>query len=396
MIHLIGKTKQFKLLGDGQIWDLKEISPVAAQDTFEDLFSGRALAGLAQKADQQLPKNKRTFSRFREKGKITGLSVTRALLGSEAKARQNAAVLIDKLAQNGAAGITALTGAGGSKDSWSAKEKAYWKDLDRVIIGAGVSEGLTGRILVRGIKKYLSRSSLSRIRIVQAKFPGKEAGFLGAVASILSLIFKEAAEKKAGLIAAVGIDLGREDIGVGLVTINPALDIAIVKRGKNYWLFKDSVKTASRRDLNIFLDARRDYTAKEKEKGRRIRASILNKMAALILKAQQKAKNLKFTTSRHIAVAVPGCPSAEGYILHSTDYLPFLRKDDAFNLARNLENLLTKKGLSGYHIHLINDGIAAGIANIYFNLSQAKNGEKIAFLGPGSGLGGCVGKVGAR
>lgn len=55
---------------------------------------------------------------------------------------------------------------------------------------------------------------------------------------------------------------------------------------------------------------------------------------------------------------------------------------------------MVKRGLSGYRIHIINDGIAAGIANAYFDFLKIKYG-KFAFFGVGSGLGGCVGKVGA-
>ena len=75
--------KYLRILGDGQIWDLKGILPNAPQETFEELFSGRALARMAQEVNRQAQPVMRVFSRFKQNGKITGLSVTRALLSKD-------------------------------------------------------------------------------------------------------------------------------------------------------------------------------------------------------------------------------------------------------------------------------------------------------------------------
>jgi hypothetical protein len=396
MIKLQNRDKYLEILGDGQIWDVKGILPFAHQKTFEDLFSGRALGEMAQAVNQHLPKNKRVFSLFKEKGKITGFSVTKALLSNNREAKKIAISLLDKLAKNAALGIKVLTKGRGFKENWSNREKGYWRGLNRVIIGGGASEGLTGKTLIRLIKKYLSQNCFSNLGIYQAKFPGKEAGFLGAALSILEIIFKEAKQKKLDLIAVSSLDLGREEIGVGLLAIRLYAPNAILKRNKHYWFFKKSIPTARRKSLEIFLDSRQDYTQAERARGERIRTHILGQMTDLIACAQAKAKSLGLPCSENIAVAVPGRTSDNDYIIDSTDYLPFFRKKNGFNLARALERLLFKKGLRGYHAHIINDGIAAGIANIYFNFPQVRAGEKIAFLGVGSGLGGCLGRVGAR
>lgn len=384
-------NKYLKILGDGQIWDVKGILPGATQKTFEDLFSGRALAQIAKTFNQQSPKEKKILSTFKEKGKITGLSVTKALLSHNKQAKETARILLEDLAKNSARGIAALNSGKGFKENWSNREKNYWRNLDFVIIGGGVSEGLTGRILVSLIKKYLSEDELSNIKVSVAKFPGKEAGFLGAVINIIKVICNEAKIKGLKVISAIGLDLGREEIGVGLLAINPHSG-RILKQRKHYWFFKYAVKTPYRSHLKKFMDSRRDYTLSERKLGERIRASILDEMAGLINQAQNKTQKIGLVCARNVGIAVPGSTTSRGYIINSTDYLPFFRKQDGFNFAKSLEESLDKAGMRNYHIHMINDGIAAGIANIYFDLFTARSG-KFAFLGAGSGLGGCVGVI---
>lgn len=376
-------NKVIKILGDGQIWNVKGVSPDAPDKTFEDLFSGRALGQIAARESGHL-------FRFKEKGKITGLSVTRALLSNNPQAENTARLILKDLAQNGAWGIEALIKGKGFKKNWSGRQKNYWRDLDIVVIGGGVSEGKTGEILVSAIKKYLSQDSLSDVKIYQARFPGKEAGFLGAVVNIIKVIYNEAKEKGLKLIAAIGLDLGRDQIGVGLLPIS-AHSEKILKQKKDYWIFKHSVKVPYKSYLKNFLDSRRDYTTSERKLGIKVRSAILRQIANLIIEAQTKARELGFACSQNIGVAVPGSTSC-GYILDSTDYLPLFRKQDGFNFAKDLKTFLAKKNLSGFNIHIINDGIAAGLANIYFNSFRIKSG-KFGFFGVGSGLGGCVGLI---
>lgn len=387
-------NKELKILGDGQIWDLKGISPIDAKKTFEDLFSGRALARMAYDFNQHLPPQERISPRFKEKGKITGLSVTKALLSNSQKANKTARIILKDLAKNAALGITCLNIGKGYKKNWTVEKKNYWKNLNFVIVGGGVSEDETGKFLVGLIKKYLADKGLARIKVLQAKFPGKEAGFLGAVINIIKEVCREAKEKRLKVIGGIGLDLGREDIGVGLVKIDPRSG-AILKKKKAYWLFKSSAKTPSRIYLKHFLDARRDYTKSEKIKGERIRLLILELMAKLIIRAKKYAQKKGLACSSNIGVAVPGSTTPQGYIIDSTDYLPFLQKRDGFNFADNLEKILVKRLLQDCRICIINDGIAAGMANAYLGLSCAHK-AKFAFFGVGSGLGGCVGYIKAQ
>lgn len=376
-------NKFIKILGDGQIWDVQGISSFAPEKTFEDLFSGRALGEMAGKL--------RIFSCFREKGKITGLSVTKALLSNNPQAKNTAKLILEDLAKNGALGIEALIKGKGFKKNWSSRQKNYWRNLDIIVIGGGVSEGLSGEILVNAIKKYLSQDGLSDIKVYQARFPGKEAGFLGAVINIIKVIYEEAKAKGLKLIAAIGLDLGRDELGVGLLAIN-VVSRKILPQKKSYWIFKHSVKMPYKNYLQNFLDARRDYVLSERRLGIRIRTAILEQMANLIIKAQTMAKRAGLVCAGNIGVAVPGSTSCDGFILNSTDYLPFFRKQDGFNFAKNLENLLAEKKLFGFSVHLINDGIAAGIANVYLDSTRLRSG-KFGFFGVGSGLGGCAGVI---
>ena len=380
---------KLKILGDGQIWDLRGILPEAREKTFEDLFSGRALGQMAQVANRQ-PPTRNFFSPFKEKGKITGLSVTKALLSNNSGAKEAAMVLLEDLAKNAALGIKAFSENKGFKPNWSVRKKNYWKNPDIIIIGGGVSNGKTGKILVSLIKRYLSKEGGSDIRVYQAKFPGKESGCLGAVIGILKPICNEAKRKGLKKITAIGLDLGREKIGIGLLLINPDSEKIILNPKENPWLFRYSVRTPAQQRLKAFLDSRTDYTDQERTRGQNLRKLILKQMVDLIIQAQAKAQEFGLENSRNIGVAVPGCPTCDGSIINSTDYLPFFRKQDGFNFTENLEESLARKGMMDYQIHIINDGIAAGIANIYFDSSSVKRG-KFAFLGVGSGLGGCVG-----
>lgn len=378
-------NKDLKILGDGQIWDLKGVSAPGSRKTFEDLFSGRALGEMA--------KAKRVFCRFKEKGKITGLSVTRALLSNEPQAKKQAKIILEGLAKNGALGIEALTKGKGFKN-WSRQKRNYWKNIDIVVIGGGVSEGKTGGLLVNLIKKYLSKNGFAKIKVYQARFAGKEAGVLGAVINIIKLICKEAKTKGLKTIAGMGLDLGRDEIGVGLLAINPGAE-KILKQKKDYWRLMYSVKTPYKKYLKKFLDSRQDYTKTERRLGRHIRSTILERMRDLIIKAQTRVQKLGLACSGNIGVAVPGSVAPGGSILNSTDYLPFFRKKDGFNFTRSLEELLRKKTLHDYRVYIINDGIAAGMANVYFDFLKTEH-KKFAFLGVGSGLGGCVGIIDKR
>jgi hypothetical protein len=380
---------KLKILGDGQIWDLRGILPEAREKTFEDLFSGRALGQMAQKANRQ-PLTRGFFSPFKEKDKITGLSVTKALLSNNSGAKEAAMVLLEDLAKNAALGIKAFSENKGFKPNWSVRKKNYWKNPDIIIIGGGVSNGKTGKILVSLIKRYLSKEGGSDIRVYQAKFSGKESGCLGAVIGILKPICNEAKRKGLKKITAIGLDLGREKIGVGLLVINTNSEEIILKRKENPWLFRYSVRTPAQQRLKSFLDSRTDYTNQERIIGQHLRKLILKQMTDLIIQIQTKAQEFGLENSRNIGVAVPGCPSSDGSIINSTDYLPFFRKQDGFNFTDRLEESLATRGMMDYQIHIINDGIAAGIANIYFDSSSVRKG-KFAFLGVGSGLGGCVG-----
>ena len=200
-------SRDLKTLGDGQIWDLKGVSTHAPFETFEDLFSGRALGRMARE-------KRKVFSAFKEKGKITALSVTKALLSKNLKAKNTAKVLLEELAKNAVRGIEILSQGRGFKEDWTEKERNHWKNPDLVIIGGGVSKAETGRFLVSRIRKYLSQNGFSRLQIRQAKFPGKEAGFLGAVINIIQKICSAAKKRGLKVIGGIGIDLGREEIGV--------------------------------------------------------------------------------------------------------------------------------------------------------------------------------------
>ncbi len=373
---------------------MKGILPSAPQNSFEDLFSGRALAQMAKVLSRQSPLARRVFSKFKQKGKVTGFSVTRALLSNNKKAKEMAMILLRNLAENGAAGIEALTKGKGFKPNWSSQERNYWRNLDIVIIGGGVSEGKTGKVLVNLIKRYLSKAGLTNLKVYQAKFPGKEAGFIGGMINILELICNEAKKKGLRKIAVIGLDLGREEIGTGLLAINSNSGGISIRQKTHPWLFKHSVKTACSHELKPFLDSRQDYTKKEKARGEYIRALILKQMVDLIILTQAKAGKLGLECSRNIAAAVPGCTSG-GWIIDSTDYLPFFRKQDGFHFSQALEELLVNRGMNDCRTHIINDGIAAGIANAYFNPFKLR-GAKFAFFGVGSGLGGCVGVGGKR
>ncbi|MCX5688069.1 MAG: hypothetical protein NTV71_05500, partial [Candidatus Omnitrophica bacterium] len=240
--------------------------------------------------------------------------------------------LLGQLAKNAAKGIEVLTKGKGCKPNWPNKERDYWKGLNIVIIGGGVSEDTTGKILVELIKIYLSNSGLRDIKVYQAKFPGKEAGFLGAVTNIRGLVCKEAKKKELRKIAVIGIDLGRDDIGVGLMAVNLREENIILRRGTYLGLFQHSVKTPYHFQRKGFLDSRKSYSKKEYAMGKNIRSLILEEIANLIILTQTKAINASLQVSQHIAVSIPGATS-NGYIINSTDYLPFFRKKDGFNFS---------------------------------------------------------------
>jgi hypothetical protein len=365
------KSKRVTVLGNGQIWDLKGIDPKNPDSNFEDVFSGRALGRLANSFDKKL------FSKFIEKREshITGMSVTLALNSKNKKAQAAAKAVLSQMAQIGARGIEILT-----------KEK--WRGLKAVIIGGGVSAGKTGKILVEGMKKYLRKAGLD-IKVYQAKFPGKEAGFLGAIAHIELMTFLEEIGLEYKKVAVIGLDIGREDIGCGVIELNNFSGEAVKNKGKIIIYQSNKKMPISLKEQKIFQNSYRSYSPSEIELGKKLRGELLKAAASQIVDAYRWCQSKGKVCSNQIGVAVPGEPDKEGYLIGSTQYLPFLQKKDGFRFKIGLETATTQCGMAGFCVHPVNDGIAALLANLEFGLGLNRLEEgKYAFLGPGSGLGG--------
>jgi len=371
--------KKIVILGDGHIWDIRGIDPEHPAKIFEDLFSGRALGERAEIFA-------RLFEKFKEKDKsrLTGLSVTRALLSKKDKlASQKAGQVIKEMGEAAGRGIEILTQGRANKPGWSSKEAGFWKGLTAVVIGAGVSQGRTGSILIKAIRHYLKKRNLGHIEILKARFPGKEAGFLGGIANIIDLVSREKEIRRFSRVGIIGLDLGRTGVGVGVTVINPGKRAISLKKPQP-WIFRYSRKTQGANKIKNYLH--------HKKVGIKLRSKIINQLAELICLARKNLEDKNIPYARHIAVAVPGRVSRDGYILDSADYLPFFRKKDSFHFSGILKKRLREKGCSGFRIQVLNDGIAAGLANLRLGvgLANLKVGGKYAFLGPGSGLGGCV------
>ena len=383
--------KEIIILGNGQIWDVNGIDCENPDKTFEDLFSGRALGELAL--------TQSIFKRYREKNKITGRSVTKALLSKDRKSRAAAVALLEKIGNNAGRGIELLTKGKAQKSTkWSKKAGNYWRNLDGVIIGGGVSSGETGKVIIKYIREYLKSRKLGSIKIFQAKFPGKESGFLGSIAYIFDFICKEGIKsRKNNKIVGLGIDVGRSKIGIGAVVINPKTKKVVSKRKNDIWAFQRSINFPEKSKLKIFKDSDRKYTIREKETGLQLRDKILDEMADLCCWAIDKIKSLNMVPAYNIGIGLPGEATKDGFLVGSTHYLPFFRKKDNFHFSKTLKNKLKDRGYRNYSVSIINDGIASGLANLKFGigLSNLKDG-KYAFLGPGSGLGGFVGQIRTR
>ncbi len=388
-------------MGNGQIWDIRGIDPKVHEKIFEDLFSGRSLAERAYIFDERYAKKnrgKRIFINYLEEGKDnpTGLSVTFALLKGNSEAKSAAKFILRQMGEDGGRGIETLIKGTAYKESWTEKERNYWKGLEAMIIGGGVSEGKTGEVLIQGMRRYLDKRSLSHLNLHQARFPGKEAGFIGAVANIIDNILKEKFPTGTEEVGVIGIDLGRDKIGMGLLRINPKTGGAI-KTKEKIWTYSYSIKMPYREKLNTFKDSYREYTSQEKKLGEKIRDEIICQIVNLIINALRFAARQNLILSRHIGIGSPGETSASGYLVGSTHYLPLFQKKDGFWFKREVEEKLERRGYRGFEVHIVNDGIAAGLANLRFGLDffRLKKG-KYGFLGPGSGLGGFVAEVKKR
>lgn len=370
---------RIEILGDGQIWDLKGVDPGRPEKIFEDLFCGRVL-------EEKARQNPRIFSRYIEKGKdrITGMSVTLALGDRKNPASSRAALkILNDMAVDAGRGIEALSRGTGFKSGWSRKDIALWKGISTVVIGGGVSRSGTGRILLKGIKAYLRKSGLPEIEVRQAQFPGKESGFLGAIAHILEPACSRFGDKN-GRWGLIGVDLGRDKIGVGILMVNPK-SCAII--GKSRPVCRFELRTA--RPRTRIKDFR-----KNRRKGIEIRNRIVAQIAGLVIKARSVAAKKGIECLPLIGLATPGKVSSDGYIDGGTDYLPFFTRSDGFHLPSAVEKNLQEKGAAGFRVRIINDGIAAGLANLRLGMDfQRLKPGKYAFLGPGSGLGGCLCRI---
>lgn len=375
--------KKIEVLGDGQIWDLCGIDKDNPEKTFEDLFSGRALEGFLNGIDKN---SKRLFYNYLEGNKLRGMAVTKALLSKNQLKIKTAKIILEKLAKNGAKGIIAFDKGLGFKN-WTKKEREYWTNIDSVIIGGGVSKDYTGKMLIYLIKNELKRNKHRKINIYQARFSGKESGFLGAAVNVLNEAFKN---NNCGIKAIIGLDFGRDKIGCSFILADSKAKKVLEKNDR---LWDDIIidKTPRALECKLFLDSKNNFSKKEIILGKKIRSEILEKIVELIKINIQIINARKIPCCKYIGISMPGQIDKNGDIIGSTDYLPFLCKKDNFHFKKEIEKNLVKCGIKGFKVSVINDGIAAALANIYFD-KRIKNG-KVAFLGVGSGLGGFVGRV---
>jgi hypothetical protein len=256
-----------------------------------------------------------------------------------------------------------------------------------VVIGGGVSQGKTGKILIQGIKNHLRAHGLGGLTVSQAKFPGKESGFLGAAVSLLDAACAEAGSGKIKQLGIIGIDLGRDRVGAGILMVNPQTCAIIGKKAGQGIIYRYEEKTCR-------SSSRLKQFDRQRKLGEKLRGDIVGQTADLVERTRAQAEKRKINYSRQIGLAIPGEVAPDGYLLGATDYLPFFTKKDGFHFAKAVEKELQRRGISGLRIRLINDGIAAGLANLRLGLGlgHLKSG-KHAFLGPGSGLGGCLCKI---
>ena len=374
--------KKITVLGNGQVWDLRGVDPKRPQAIFEDLFCGRVL-------EEKAALRRKVFSGYieKEKTRITGMSVTLALRDKKNRnAREEAARILKEVAHYAGRGILVLTRGQGHKPGWSQKDIALWKNLSGVIIGGGVSRGRTGSLIIAEIKDYLDKEGLGTIEVTRAKFPGKESGFMGAIVNVLDKACREGREKKLAKIGVIGIDLGRDKIGVGILVVNPRT-CGIITFKVFPWVYRYSVRT-------IRSNNRIKQFERQRSLGEELRSGIIAQITRLIIRAMAQAEKAGISCSRHIGLALPGETTPDGYLIGSTDYLPFFTKKDGFHFSKAVEEDLAGSGSSGVRLHIINDGIAAGLANLKIGLGlESLKAGKYAFLGPGSGLGGCLCRV---
>ncbi|NQT07379.1 MAG: UTP--glucose-1-phosphate uridylyltransferase, partial [Candidatus Omnitrophica bacterium] len=390
--------KRVEVVADVQVWNLEGVvGPEVARELysrdsviFEDIFSGRGLAQIAE------VRNKELFMRFMEEGEteITGMAVTRALLSQDEEAREAAReILEDEFGLYLGKGIETLLKGTGTKDGWTKEQLIEtWQGTKCFIIGAGVSMGETGEAVIRGAKRYLQSVGLADIELIQAKFPGKEAGFVGTAAHSLPYILEEEpAQAELGVIA---IDFGRTKTGVGLLKVDPQRGTLLEASDERIELYSDEIDTPSATDRETFQDPDREYNEEEQREGLQVREGIVDTIARQIIEGIEKARQEGLDVSKHLGVSSPGEVDDEGYLVGSTDYLPFFQKKDGFCFKKAIEARLEDLGYEGYEVHVVNDGTAAGLGNIRFGLDFAQLPEgKYAYLGPGSGLGSALLRV---
>ncbi|MEW5758496.1 MAG: hypothetical protein AB1755_03375 [Candidatus Omnitrophota bacterium] len=380
--------KRIEILSNKQVWDVKGIDKDNPELTFEALFSGGALEKIINDFEfEYRKKNKKgIFSDYSENNRIRGMAVTKALLSSNPLKIKFAKHVLAMLGKNGAEGIFVLDKGLGYKN-WNRKDKNCWSNIDKVVIGGGVSKDYTGKILISAIKKNLNKNGLNNIKIFQAKFPGKESGFLGAVVNLLPRVFKE---KSNNIQAVIGVDLGRDKIGAGFIVIDTKKR-KILGKLKTLWHSIIVNKTPGGHNLKIFVDSKKKYSKREAALGLKIRSQILEKIVELIVENVKIITAQKLAYSKFIGLSIPGEVDKDGGIIGSAHYLPFFKLSDNFQFKAELKKVLCRHNLVDLEPVVINDGVAAGLSNVYFD-DRIKSG-KVIFLGVGSGLGSFIGRI---
>ncbi|MBN1793328.1 MAG: hypothetical protein JW844_00010 [Candidatus Omnitrophica bacterium] len=420
------------ILGNGQIWDVTKIRDDRPEAVFEDLFSGRSLKERALAFDRQHAADhggRAIFGAFLEEGKtsVTGRSVTLAFESGNEEAVSAAQTVLDEMAVDCARAVEMVTKGTAVKEAWTENEKKMWQDIRCLVIGGGVSRGETGRYIIEKITGYFRKDpKLRPIDVFQGRYPGKESGILGAVAYAVPFILHEGEFSQDACI--IGIDFGRTELGVGVVRLDlrmnkiyPAPSTQGTAEGP--FLFYKSVSTYDPDALLPFADACREYSEEERARGIEIRTEIVRRIVDLTREAIDFTKAEGLSVSRNIGVGSPGEVSKDNWLVSSTQYLPFFQEKDGFRLGDALRRTLEEgegftpldngssddavgtqsengteverapsnnDNITGFNFHIVNDGIAAGLANIRFGLaSQEEMREgRYMFLGPGSGLGG--------
>ncbi len=223
---------------------------------------------------------------------------------------------------------------------------SYWKNTEEVFIGGGLSEGVSGDILIREAKSYLSKNKENSIELKKIHYHPSVAGLIGTTYFLPQKVRGD---------TILAVDLGGGNLRTGLITSTPNMKETLV----HY--------------TNLLNWRTLDLDKK----------SLVDLIVQEVLDCLKVGKQLDIKISEYGGIAIPALLDDEGFITGKDRNLPGDWTKTDFHMPSIIENKIKERGFKPMKFIAQNDVVCQGLSELPF----MQDVKEWGILTVGTGLG---------